>query len=331
MIVTNSADTHADLVANKISASGLRPFRLDLDRFPAEFDFNIELSGDEGWSGSIDHPHAGDSLTVSDVGAIWTRKTAEFSFISADLGVQEKAYASEEMEHVLFGLLYPMNCYWMSHPSAIRGALWKGEQLLRARQFGFTVPVSIISNQPHSVRQFREDAGGAIIFKSLSSPFLAADKVDDEERVASGLATTLITDECSEMLNSVTEMPCFFQALIVKKYELRVTVIGDAIFAAKIHSQDDSRTSIDYREFDVDIRYESTRLPKEIERRCMNFVHSYGLNYGAIDLIVTPDDEYVFLENNPVGQFLFVERLVPELKMIDAVAECLIRGARAAG
>ena len=58
-------------------------------------------------------------------------------------------------------------------------------------------------------------------------------------------------------------------------------------------------------------------------------MHSYGLTYGAIDLIVTPAGEYVFLENNPVGQFLFVEELVPELDMAGALATCLVEGARA--
>jgi D-alanine-D-alanine ligase-like ATP-grasp enzyme len=32
-----------------------------------------------------------------------------------------------------------------------------------------------------------------------------------------------------------------------------------------------------------------------------------GLRYGAIDLRLTPQGEYVFLEINPGGQFLFCE------------------------
>jgi hypothetical protein len=45
-----------------------------------------------------------------------------------------------------------------------------------------------------------------------------------------------------------------------------------------------------------------------------------------MDLILTPDDRFVFLENNPNGQFLFVEQKIPELKMSEALASCLIRG-----
>ena len=58
----------------------------------------------------------------------------------------------------------------------------------------------------------------------------------------------------------------------------------------------------------------------------MALVRSYGLNFGAVDLILTPDDRYVFLEINPNGQFLFVQERVPELRMGEAMAACLIRG-----
>ena len=156
---------------------------------------------------------------------------------------------------------------------------------------------------------------------------LAAEQVEPEHRIGVSLPTTRITRDHEEMLDAVAELPCFFQQYIAKRYELRVTVIGDQVFAAKIHSQDDPRTATDYRDFSADILYEAETLPPEIARRCLDFVHSYGLTYGALDLIVTPDEAYVFLENNPVGQFLFVEQLVPELDMTGALAACLVRGA----
>jgi hypothetical protein len=37
----------------------------------------------------------------------------------------------------------------------------------------------------------------------------------------------------------------------------------------------------------------------------------------------------VFLENNPCGQFLYIEQLIPEFKLLEAVADQLIAGAAA--
>lgn len=329
LIVTNRGDLHADIVAEKIAAGGRGAFRLNLDDFPEHFDVALEFAGGR-WEGGLTHLPSGDTLAPADVGAVWMRKTADFSFISKSLAPQEKAYADAEMEHILFSLLYALDCYWMSHPVALRGASWKGEQLLRAARMGFSVPASLITNRRTSVDAFRASAGDGIIFKALSSASLAAAEVSPEHRIAGGLPTTRITDEHDDALDAVAELPCFFQHHVPKQYELRVTVIGDTLFAARIHSQDDPRTATDCRDMSAEIPYEAEALPSHIERRCLDFVHSYGLTYGALDLIVTPGGEHVFLENNPVGQFLFVEQLVPALDMTGAVAEWLMRAAQGA-
>ncbi len=328
LIVTHRADLHADIVSAKLTAAGGAPFRLNLDEFPEHFALNLEFAHGR-WEGELTHLPTRASLSVREIGAVWLRKKASFSFLSADLAPQERAYAEGEMEHMLFSLLYSLDCYWMSHPAALRGAGWKGEQLVRAARLGFRVPPSLITNRRGGVDAFRAKMDGDIVFKSLSSPSLAAEEVAPEERIAGALPTTRITDEHEEALEAVAELPCFFQQHVPKRYELRVTVIGDQVFAARIESQEDARTATDYRDFSAEIRYAAERLPPEIERRCLELVHSYGLNYGAIDLIVTPQGEYVFLENNPAGQFLFIEELVPELDMTGALAACLVAGARA--
>ena len=49
-----------------------------------------------------------------------------------------------------------------------------------------------------------------------------------------------------------------------------------------------------------------------------------GLVFGCFDLVVTPEDEYVFLEVNQMGQFLFVERFCG-LPLLDAFSEFLLQ------
>ena len=40
---------------------------------------------------------------------------------------------------------------------------------------------------------------------------------------------------------------------------------------------------------------------------CVDFLKRQNMLFGAFDIIVTPDGEYVFLENNPFGQYLWLE------------------------
>ena len=52
-------------------------------------------------------------------------------------------------------------------------------------------------------------------------------------------------------------------------------------------------------------------------------MHALGLVYGAIDMRLTPNGEYVFLEVNPAGQWLFIEQATGQ-PISAAIAEALI-------
>lgn len=327
LIVSNSYDIHADLVMEKLQARGAEVFRLNQDDFPRDYGIAIQ-HGVSNVSCELGQLKSGQSLNLLDVGAIWTRKPAPFRFISDDLPAQERAFANAETAHLFNSILFSLDGFWMNHPKANRAALWKGEQLQRAAKFGFRVPRTLISNDPEQVRQFKQVLPGEMIVKTLSSASLSVEDVEPEFRQAGSLMTTIVDEQHMTSIDAVRELPCLFQEYVPKQYELRVTIIGQQVFAARIDSQRDQRTAIDYRDFSVDIPYQPERLSSELQTRCLGFVESYGLSYGAMDLIVTPDNEYVFLENNPSGQFLFIEQLVPELSMSDAVTDLLIRQSR---
>ena len=327
LIITHSADLHADLAFPLLMARGVQPFRLNLDRFPCDYEI-CQYCSDGAMHTTIRHTPSGETVELAQVGAAWNRKPAAFNFGSAELAAQELAFARQETEQALFGLLYTLDCYWMSHPVALRGAQWKGEQLQRAARLGFQVPATLVTNSPEQVRAFRAGLPGRMVFKAMSTPALCADDVAPDERIAHGLPTTLVTDEMMQELEAVRTVPCHFQQYIAKQYELRVTMIGRKVFAAKIHTQDDVRTAIDSRDMSAPIRYEATRLPPAIEARCLAMMDSYGLTYSAMDLIVTPEDEYVFLENNPAGQFYYVQQLVPQFTLLEAVADTLAEQCR---
>ena len=326
LIVADRADIHADRVAERIATQGRPAFRLDLDEYPAGFALGCRLDGGR-WNGRLRALAGDDSLALDEVGAVWLRKRAPFRYPSGPLVGHEKAHADAETDHILLGLLRTLDCFWMSHPDAVRGSVWKPEQLQRAARMGFAVPPSLVTNLRSEVEAFRRTAPHGIVFKTLSSLSAAAQDVPPEQRSSSGVPTTRIGDGHDALLDSVSELPCFFQYYVPKRHELRVTVVGRSLFVARIHSQDDPRTATDWRDMSAEIRYEAAALPPDIERLCLDFVHSYGLSFGALDLIVTPAGDHVFLENNSVGQFLFVEQLVPELDVSGGVAHCLVAAA----
>lgn len=53
-------------------------------------------------------------------------------------------------------------------------------------------------------------------------------------------------------------------------------------------------------------------------------MHKMGLVFGTLDFIVNENDEYIFLEVNEQGQFLWIEDLNPDLKMLDVFIHFLV-------
>ena len=128
--------------------------------------------------------------------------------------------------------------------------------------------------------------------------------------------------------DAVRYAPHLFQKYIDKAYEVRVTVINSQCFAVRIDSQANAKTKIDWRNYDLEhTPHSALVLPAEIEQRILNYVRSYGLTFSALDFIVTPTDDWVFLENNPNGQWLWLEELTG-LPMTEALISALIHEPR---
>ncbi|MGQ0507278.1 MAG: MvdC/MvdD family ATP grasp protein, partial [Myxococcaceae bacterium] len=62
-----------------------------------------------------------------------------------------------------------------------------------------------------------------------------------------------------------------------------------------------------------------------IKARCVQLIQRLGLKFGSMDIILTPDDRYVFLENNVQGQWLWIDERV-NLGIGEALAQLLVEG-----
>jgi glutathione synthase/RimK-type ligase-like ATP-grasp enzyme len=103
-------------------------------------------------------------------------------------------------------------------------------------------------------------------------------------------------------------VPVIAQQWIDKAYDLRVTVVGDKIFAVKIDSQISPETEIDWRAGHSIIPPHSPYvLPQTIFKSCLSLTKHLNLSFGAIDLVRDKQGNYWFLEINPNGQWAWLE------------------------
>lgn len=99
--------------------------------------------------------------------------------------------------------------------------------------------------------------------------------------------------------------PSLIQNYIEKKYELRVYYQQKHFYTMAIISQNDKQTVVDFRNYNKEKpnRTVPFQLPNIIECKIIELMEKIGFDNGSIDLIVTPNNQYFFLELNPVGQF----------------------------
>ncbi len=102
---------------------------------------------------------------------------------------------------------------------------------------------------------------------------------------------------------SETFMPSLIQEKIKKKYELRIFYIKGEIYSSVIFSQNNIESEVDCRRA-FDFRYLPYNLPVTISFKLKSLMKKLKLNSGSIDMIVDENNRYVFLEVNPVGQFV---------------------------
>ena len=181
-------------------------------------------------------------------------------------------------------------------------------------------PETLVTSNPDEAESFILNLKPKrVVYKTLSRPLIS--DVGDEVR---SVFTSEISEITTPMRSAIRVAPCLFQEYIEKDYELRITVVGNQVFAARIYSQEHEETKLDWRrdQHKVTLRHEVENLDPQLERMCINLTRSLGLTFGAIDMIVTPRQERVFLEINPNGQWGWIEKLTG-LPIADALIDVL--------
>ena len=187
-----------------------------------------------------------------------------------------------------------------------------------AHEIGFLVPQTIITNSPDEAKEFYETCGREMVFKAIYLEIM------DYGKLRLGIPTTLVTEKHVNRLSLVRGLPALFQELLPKAFELRVTIVGEHIFAVRSRPSSLNFTAIDWRSPDVliQLKHDLVTLDRATVDRCRALMKILGLSFAAIDFVGAPDGRLFFLEINPNGQWYWLEQLTGA-KISDAIADVL--------
>ena len=327
LILSSPGDTHSEAVEQILARRGVSFIHWNQATFPERDTVALRYSA----RGSVTR-----SLTTRDAAAdlasittTFVRRHAQPHVLRPAADPNARAYIESQSRTLLLATAEMLDCRWV--PGTVRSLHFAGDkawQLRLAPRIGFEIPPTLITNDPDELLDFHQQHDGQLICKALGFPHFDALNTADDRWV---FTTQLVGPRDVGYLDSVRYCPAIFQAYVPKRLELRVTVVGDRVFACEIHSQDRARTRHDWRRYELaSTPHSSHSLPADVEAMCVRIVAALGLCYGAMDLVLTPDGRYVFLEVNPLGQYLWIEKLTG-MPISDAICDLLEAAEQGAG
>jgi len=315
LILTCVDDPTTDAVAHELARTGARVVRMDVGDFPARMGLVAEHGGDQ-WGARL--VLDGQVVELAQVTAVYYRRPTMFS-LARHLEGQAQVVAREEARLGFGGVLAAgtRGARWVNDPAMIARAEYKPLGLQIAAEVGLRIPRTLVTNDHAELVRFADELnGGGVLVKQLS-----AISMRDETGPLLAYSTPIDVAEVSS--EDVATTAHLFQEWIDKQFEVRLTLVGGIPFAAAIHAMSE-RALIDWRSDYGSLRYEQISVPVEVASACVRYLEALGLRYGAFDFVVTPSGDWVMLECNPHGQWLWIEHATG-LPIAAALAELLNR------
>lgn len=172
----------------------------------------------------------------------------------------------------------------VSRPALMGSNFSKPYQTQLIREHGFSVPETLVTNDPDLVHEFRK-RHKRVIYKSISGVRSIVQTLEDSD---------------IERLDHIRWCPTQFQGF-VEGCNVRVHVVGTKVFATAV-----STDATDYR-YGGQTELQEVELPDEIAERCVKLSQALGLAVSGIDLKITPDNRVFCFEVNPSPAFAYYE------------------------
>jgi glutathione synthase/RimK-type ligase-like ATP-grasp enzyme len=253
------------------------------------------------------------AIKLKDIHAIWWRRTRP-SIVDPTIDVDDfRNYVQASTGRTLRALIESLSdtITVINSPIAERRAELKTLQLELAASCGLRVPRTLVSNDPDEIRRFTKaitSAGHEVVFKPVTSIPGVYYHTQLLNRVKSHLADTRFC-------------PTIFQERLIGP-DVRIICVGHRLFGL-LQEPSDEAGRVDIR-LDSSPRFTRYEVPPNTAKCILALQHDLGLLFGAYDFKLV-DNDLIFLEVNPSGQWLWVE-IHGRWPIAEELARLLIQG-----
>lgn len=297
LILSRSENEHANAIYKFLVSHGLRLVRINMDDINSKPP-TVSISADDRQS----YIKIGNKkILTQDIKSIFVHIPRIEINEKVGKDLLDRKIISSSWQNFISSLEAVLpNALWVNRPSASGQSTNIIKQLNMARKIGLNVPDTLFSNDLNEVKKFSKKFKHIIL---KTGPLLGVHF--NNQRILSQIVNPSGINKRELILS-----PCFFQEYIDKDYELRIHVVKNKILTCRIESQQSAKTRVDWRNYDLaNTPHYPFELDGEIGKMCIDLVNKLGLTLGIIDMIVTKEKKYVFLECNAHGHWIWIEEL----------------------
>lgn len=323
-IVAPSTDSHAAAVAWGLRKCGVNSSIIS----PAELTTgNISLKIDNEQTSILLQRFDDTSVDILKFKGFWFRDAAPIPECCTQLHPADVDNAQNDWRAYIRSLMLLIanaGIYSLNHPSSKLFEDKKPVQLQLAKQAGLKVPKTYVGNDIGEM-QATFPHNSSLLFKTLTPNIWEPNDVNEKLKAS----FVHLVDRDAAIWNQLYFCPVIVQEYVPKQYEVRLNVIGTDLIATGIQSQRYEFSKIDWRDPHIYTKLDSffllTDIPTQVRKGIFRYCKLAGVEFCALDFIVTPDNEWIFLEGNNSGQFVFCEAMVPEANILETFCKYFAR------
>jgi glutathione synthase/RimK-type ligase-like ATP-grasp enzyme len=314
LLISNKSDLTTDFIVKKLTETCISFYRFNTEELGVSLSLSIDFEKEKYL---LFDKILKVEFDLAEFSSVYYRRPEIPKIEEPDLSSGEQEFLRGELLYSLEGIYKLLRkAYWVSPLYSIREAENKVYQIELAKSLGFIIPPSLITTIPEKAVYFFEKHNQHCVIKPIKSGLI---EDTNEPKV---IFTSKLKDFYQNS-SRIESCPTYFQKEIEKKADVRVTVVGDSIFPALIHSQEIVESQTDWRRSEIPLKYSKIDLPEDIKTKCIQLLQSLNLRFGAIDFILDVDGRFIFLEINPNGQWGWIEKQL-EYDISGAIVKLLV-------
>jgi hypothetical protein len=292
LILSSRLDFAADYLILRLIERGLPYFRINAEELGTA-SVRFELAESNTAYVTV----GGRNLDLATVQSVWYRRGLH-PHVNPDVAPSQRAFVAGEIRHAWHGVLLGLNAKWANPIDKVAVAEHKLLQLRLAKELGFAIPKTIVSTCSSELTHFTRSYGATIC-----KPIYHGLVIDGEKRHSAFTRRVKEVDLADERAVSVA--PILLQEEVVRRADLRITVVGQHFFGVRITADDPDL--IDWRKPGLALSYAVFEVAEHLKSLCSALLSRLGLIYGAFDFIEDQDGSVVFLEVNATGEWAWLE------------------------